>query len=56
MGHIVAFHDIGWRREPKLTAKGRIMVPQFWESIKGRYRHTEIKASVKDCGIGVLWH
>lgn len=55
MAKIVSFHDIGYRREPKLIRKGRVAVPQLWESIKGQYRHIEIKASPKDCGIGVLW-
>jgi predicted O-methyltransferase YrrM len=56
MGRIVAFHDIAWRRPPEW--KGiRIDVPQFWESIKHDYRHSEMKVcpSGQDNGIGVLW-
>lgn len=56
MGRIVAFHDIAWRRAPEWRGT-RIDVPQFWESIKGDYRHEEFKfcPSGKNNGIGVLW-
>lgn len=56
MGRVVAFHDIAWRRAPEW--KGiRIDVPQFWDSIKGVYRHQEIRLcpTGKNNGIGVLW-
>lgn len=56
MARIVAFHDITWRRAPEW--KGiRIDVPQFWDSIKGGYRHQEIRLcpTGKNNGIGVLW-
>lgn len=56
MARIVAFHDIAWRRGPEFKGV-RIDVPQFWHSIKGLYRHEEIKRDDrgKDNGIGVLW-
>lgn len=56
MGHIVAFHDIAWRRAPEWEGT-RIDVPEFWESIKGDYRHEEFKfcSTGKNNGIGVLW-
>lgn len=53
---MVAFHDIGWRRES--TWEGvRIDVPEFWNSIKHDWRHQEIKTcpTGKNNGIGVLW-
>lgn len=53
---IVAFHDIAWRRAPEWVGT-RIDVPEFWNSIKGNYRHQEIKMcpTGKNNGIGVLW-
>lgn len=53
---LVAFHDIGWRRAPEWEGV-RIDVPEFWDSIKGGYRHQEIKLcpTGKNNGIGVLW-
>lgn len=56
MGRIVAFHDIAWHRAPEWVGT-RIDVPQFWDKIKGQYRHEEIKAcpTGKNNGIGVLW-
>ncbi|WP_315833904.1 class I SAM-dependent methyltransferase [Bradyrhizobium prioriisuperbiae] len=56
MGRIVAFHDIAWKRAPDWVGT-RIDVPEFWDSIKGNYRHEEIKAcpTGKNNGIGVLW-
>jgi predicted O-methyltransferase YrrM len=57
MGSIVAFHDIAWRRAPEWVGT-RIDVPQFWDSIKLRYRHREFKfcPTGKNNGIGVLWN
>lgn len=56
MGKIVGFHDIAWRRAPEWVGT-RIDVPQFWESVKGKYRSDEIKVcpTGKNNGIGVLW-
>lgn len=53
---VIAFHDVAWRRAP--TWEGvRIDVPEFWERIKGDFRHEEIKLcpTGKNNGIGVLW-
>lgn len=56
LGRIVAFHDIAWRRAPDWVGT-RIDVPEFWDSIKGDYRHQEIRfcPTGKNNGIGVLW-
>lgn len=56
MGRLIAFHDIAWRRAPEWEGV-RIDVPEFWESIKGNYRHQEFKfcKTEKNNGIGVLW-
>lgn len=56
MGKIVAFHDIAWKRAPDFD-KTPINVPEFWDSIKGDYRHEEFRfcPSGKNNGIGVLW-
>lgn len=54
MAKIVAFHDIGWKREPDWNGQ-RIEVPEFWKNIKGDYRNQEINLDHKDNGIGVLW-
>lgn len=56
MGRIIAFHDIAWRRAPEWVGI-RIDVPQFWNEIKGDYRHEEFKfcPTGKNNGIGVLW-
>lgn len=56
MGKIVAFHDLAWHRAPEWVGT-RINVPEFWESIKGGYRHEEIILcpTGKNNGIGVLW-
>lgn len=56
IGRIVAFHDIAWRR-PADWVGVRIDVQEFWDSIKGGYRHQEFKfcKSEKNNGIGVLW-
>ncbi|MET4197279.1 putative O-methyltransferase YrrM [Bradyrhizobium sp. LA8.1] len=53
---LVAFHDIAWRRAPDWHGT-RIDVPEFWNSVKGEYRHQEIKLcpTGKNNGIGVLW-
>lgn len=55
-GRIIAFHDISWKRGPGFD-KTPIDVPEFWDSIKGDYRHEEIRLcpSGKNNGIGVLW-
>lgn len=60
MCRIVAFHDINWYRPPDWPAnhpdrKYQIDVPQFWNGLKGGYRHVEIKLDKQDNGIGVLW-
>lgn len=57
MGRLIAFHDIAWKRAPDWKGT-RIDVPQFWDSIKGSYRHEEFKfcPTGKNNGIGVLWH
>lgn len=56
LGRIVGFHDIAWRRAPEWKGD-RIAVPEFWESIKGDFRHEEIRLcpTGKNNGIGVLW-
>jgi methyltransferase family protein len=56
MGKRIAFHDIGWRRAPEWQGTP-INVPEFWDSVKGQYRHEEIKLcpTGKNNGIGVLW-
>lgn len=56
LGKIIAFHDIAWKRGPEFD-KTRIDVPEFWNSIKGEYRHEEFKfcPTGKNNGIGVLW-
>jgi hypothetical protein len=40
MGRIIAFHDIAWKRGPDFD-KTPINVPEFWDGIKGGYRHEE---------------
>lgn len=56
MARMVGFHDIGWKR-PSPEARHPILVPQFWNSIKGSYRHQEILLHPGGVayGIGVLW-
>ena len=56
LARIVAFHDIGWRREANWPGK-RIAVPEVWNEIKAGYRFEEIKLcpTGKNNGIGVLW-
>lgn len=56
MGRIIAFHDIAWRRAPEWVGV-RIDVPQFWDSIKDKYKSDEIRAcpTGKNNGIGVVW-
>lgn len=56
MTKVIAFHDIGWRRAPEWVGV-RIDVPEFWEEVKGKYRHEELKfcPTGKNNGIGVLW-
>lgn len=56
MGRMIAFHDITWHRQPEWKGV-RIDVPEFWNSIKGGYRHEEFKFCYtrKNNGIGVLW-
>ena len=48
-GGIVAFHDI--------AMKPPCGVPQLWEELKPKYRHTEIvhEKGPKSMGVGVLW-
>lgn len=52
MSRMVAFHDITCSNPDK-----PIKVMQFWESIKGGYRHQEFKFhhTGRHNGIGVLW-
>lgn len=54
MARIVAFHDINFKQKPEQPYKG-IEVPQFWDSIKGGYRHEECRLEKRHNGIGVLW-
>lgn len=56
MGHIVAFHDIAWKRAPEWIGI-RIDVPEFWNDIKDGFVHQEFKfcPTGKNNGIGVLW-
>lgn len=56
MARIVAFHDIAWRRAPDWVGT-RIDVPEFWQQVKGGYRHEEVRhcPTGKNNGIGVLW-
>ncbi len=55
MARIVAFHDIGWLPRPPPSKKMPIDVPELWNSIKGGYRHEEIKMCDRDNGFGILW-
>lgn len=57
MGRIIAFHDIGWRRDPSNPKAKSIAVPEIWDEIKKPYRYEEIKLcpTGKNNGIGVLW-
>lgn len=54
MAKMVAFHDIGWRRSTP-ASPNRILVPEFWNEIKGGYRHQEILLDRNAFGIGVIW-
>lgn len=55
MARIVAFHDISFVPRGDRAGRLPIDVPQFWDSIKGGYRHEEIKLEQDNNGIGVLW-
>ena len=55
MAKIVAFHDIGWRRDPSNPKAKSIAVPEIWDQIKQGYRFEEIRHCKKNNGIGVLW-
>lgn len=57
LGQIIAFHDIAWRRAPEWNDGTRIDVKEFWDSIKGDYRHVEFKfdPTKKNNGLGILW-
>lgn len=67
MARIIAFHDISFLREGGTDSKKLpIDAPQFWNEIKGNYKHVEIRkeptrkdpsTGKKACdnGIGVLW-
>jgi len=58
MCQLVAFHDINFKRPEgwaQTTKKMPIEVPQFWDSIKGNYKHQEIRLDQQDNGIGILW-
>lgn len=56
MAKLIAFHDIGWRRAVP-ASPNRILVPEFWDSIKGDHRHQEILLDPEKnaYGIGVIW-
>lgn len=56
MASIVALHDIGWRRATP-ASPNRILVPEFWNSIKDQYRYEEIllDPSGNAFGIGVIY-
>jgi len=58
MARIVAFHDIGWVQEGRVTKKYPIEVPQLWSELKTQFpKHREIKLchTKRDNGFGVLW-
>src|SRR5262245_32054439 len=57
LARIVAFHDIGWRAEGRVTKKYPIDVPKVWAELKQQFRHIEIKLdpTTRDNGFGVLW-
>jgi len=65
MGRMIAFHDIAFLREAGMDkGKKPIEVPIFWNDIKTKHRHFEIKHEPVrgepgrrkcDNGIGVLW-
>lgn len=52
MARIVAFHDIGYRRD---AGPINIGVPPVWAAIKTRYRYEELCLSPDNYGIGVVW-
>ena len=54
MARIIAFHDIGWKRNSGYKGS-TIDVPKVWGELKQQYRHQEIILDGKDNGIGVLW-
>lgn len=67
MCRMVAFHDISYHRDVRDTKKLPIDAPAFWDDIKGKYRHIEIRRELKrkdpvsggmcwDNGIGLLWN
>jgi hypothetical protein len=56
LARIVAFHDISWwRPDPWIKDHGKMDVPDFWNGIKNKYRHREIKLEQRNNGIGILW-
>jgi len=55
MARIVAFHDIGWRRDGRDSKKAKIEAPKVWKELKQIYPHREIVHCPRDYGIGVLW-
>ncbi len=55
MAKIVAFHDIGWRRDSGNPKAKSIAVPEIWNEIKHGYRFEELTMGGKNNGIGVLW-
>lgn len=60
MCRLVAFHDINYSRTPEelkqLNPKvPPIEVPVFWNELKTKYKHLEIKHDKRDNGIGVIW-
>jgi len=55
LAKIVAFHDIGWVSDGRVTKKYPIHVPLVWSELKQQFRHVEIKKCPRDNGFGVLW-
>jgi predicted O-methyltransferase YrrM len=53
LARIVAFHDISYVKKPHIPKQ--IDVPQFWDGIKGQFRHEECRLEKRHNGIGVLW-
>ena len=51
LARLVAFHDVAG---PGKRGQSSQDVPQFWDALKGGYRHEEKKLGTS-AGIGVLW-
>jgi cephalosporin hydroxylase len=52
---IVAFHDISYYRKVQPGNRMPIEVPVFWNEVKTKYRHIEIKHDPADNGFGILY-